>query len=236
MNQPIKSKVEGEIWKMKPLLSRDFKSYVTGPGPARARLRREPPRIRGMRLSWRNAWSHRPHSVALYILYMHSYIIISHVVYVVWKIGSFTKTRPLSVSCQIFQRIERFSPAPKTPGRDSGGKASMWIMAIAAWWCPDQTLRACFQASHRLSNTFDRVFVMFFLGGSCNSTRVRWRRSGSASLASQSVQLQCLGQMKDLWMATAPDSFHRLKITCIKVWQIDSVLQVARSLHGALIL
>ena len=147
MNQPIKSKVEGEIWKMKPLLSRDFKSYVTGPGPARARLRREPPRIRGMRLSWRNTWSHRPHSVALYILYMHSYIIISHVVHVLWKIGLFTKTRPLSVSCQIFQRIERFSPAPKTPGRDSGGKASMWIMAIAAWWCPDQTLRACFQAS-----------------------------------------------------------------------------------------
>lgn len=141
-----------------------------------------------------------------------------------------------SQCCEIFQRIERSSPAPKTPGRDSGGKASMWIMAIAAWWCPDQTLRACFQASTRRTDFRSCFRDVFFLGGSCNSTRVRWRRSGSASLASQSVQLQCLGQMKDLWMATAPDSFHCLKITCIKVWQIDSVLQVTRSLHGALIL
>lgn len=49
---------------------------------------------------------------AIYFVYAYN-IIISHVVYVLWKIGLFTKTRPLSVSCQIFQRIERFSPAPK---------------------------------------------------------------------------------------------------------------------------
>ena len=141
---------------------------------------------------------------------MHSYIIISHVVHVLWKIGLFTKTRPLSVA--------KSSNALNVPHQPQKHLAETQEAKQACESWRSQLGDALIKRyepvfRHRPDEpTFDRVFVMFFFSEAV-ATAPEYVDDGAA--AHRWLHRACSCSAWDKWRISEWQR-HRTAFTALK--------------------